>query len=627
MKRVAVAVAILVVALGSAVAWRVSASDDGPPLVITHWSNSHPLREGVLSDMAEEFNDADHETPSGQPIEVRVVSCDSAVQAADLVARVGGSGPALKACKDGDRPAADPTIVTPQSSDWLVDVNHQAGRQVIDLDATENLAETWLGIVTWQAMAECLGWPERELGYEDILALAADPDGWAAYPDCARAEWGRRPLLAFTNPNRSTSGRNVLVSLYSMAAGKQPEDLTLVDVQRPEVVEFVQDFQQLVDHYLPTTLLLNTKIHQGPEYGHFFLMPEDNLVSLVEGREEAIGPDGTTEPLPATDDLVMIYPKEGSVLNANPAGVVDAHWVTADAAAAARQWIDFVREDEQQRRFMSIGFRPASGTGLEPDARQFTAWGLDPRAPAATIEPGELQPEVLEHIIGSWGAVKNPAIVTLVVDTSTSMEGEPLEQVKDGLTNLLDAIAVDDGASANTQVGLVTFATRVDTQLDPASLAEARYDIHDAILEMDANGNTALYDAIDRAVRLTDRAEGEPRATRAVVVLSDGEANEGRCLHEIVAMTTADEEEVDTFCGMDGDDGMGAAGGRTVSLEDIRGESLAVPHENDVQIFFLSFGTADGHIGRILAQATGAEYQDSTDENLAAVIEELSGYF
>jgi hypothetical protein len=39
------------------------------------------------------------------------------------------------------------------------------------------------------------------------------------------------------------------------------------------------------------------------------------------------------------------------------------------------------------------------------------------------------------------------------------------------------------------------------------------------------------------------------------------------------------------------------------------------------------FGAADIDIGRILAQATGAEYQGSTEKDLAAVIEELSGYF
>ena len=52
-----------------------------------------------------------------------------------------------------------------------------------------------------------------------------------------------------------------------------------------------------------------------------------------------------------------------------------------------------------------------------------------------------------------------------------------------------------------------------------------------------------------------------------------------------------------------------------------------MPHDNPVQVFFLGFGDADIHIGRILAQATHAEYLGSTEEDLAAVIEELSGYF
>ena len=42
----------------------------------------------------------------------------------------------------------------------------------------------------------------------------------------------------------------------------------------------MKEFQELVDHYMPGTIPLNTKIVQGARYGHFFLMPEDNLVSL-----------------------------------------------------------------------------------------------------------------------------------------------------------------------------------------------------------------------------------------------------------------------------------------------------------------------------------------------------------
>ncbi len=46
-----------------------------------------------------------------------------------------------------------------------------------------------------------------------------------------------------------------------------------------------------------------------------------------------------------------------------------------------------------------------------------------PSSRSTVIEPGELDPEVLEKIIGSWGAVKKPAIVTFVVDVSGSMAG------------------------------------------------------------------------------------------------------------------------------------------------------------------------------------------------------------
>src|SRR5207244_1077490 len=96
-------------------------------------------------------------------------------------------------------------------------VNDAVGRQVVDLSQTKSIAYTWIGIVTYRDMAECLGWPDREIGYADIIALRDDPDGWAAYP-CAKAEWGQRPLLAYTDPNTSSTGRSALYTLYSIAA-------------------------------------------------------------------------------------------------------------------------------------------------------------------------------------------------------------------------------------------------------------------------------------------------------------------------------------------------------------------------------------------------------------------------
>ena len=322
----------------------------------------------------------------------------------------------------------------------------------------------------------------------------------------------------------------------------------------------------------------------------------------------------------------MIYPKEGSVLNSNPAGLVDAAWVSDEHVDAAREWIDHLREEDQQRKFMDAGFRPATGTGFSVDERQYASWGLTAQQPRSRIEPGHLQPAVLDGIISSWGAVKKPAIVTFVVDVSGSMNGEPLAQVQGRSHRLVDAIADSASQGSADQVGLVTFSDTVQIEIAPSPIQESKYEIADAIHAMSAKGETALFDAVRRAIALTDSVAGDPRATRAVVVLSDGAATAGTCLHAVVSMISRDEVPVGSFCGMQDEQPVDDEG-RQISTEDVNGGTLVLPHDDPVQVFFLGFGDADVHIGRILAEATGAEYQGSTDEDLAAVIEELSGYF
>ena len=92
MKRLGVVGRVLVVAL-SALFVRVRIVESEEPLVIvTHWSNSHPMRDGLLPEMATEFNDADHETrPAGRSRSTWSL-CDSSVQVDDLVSRVKGAG-------------------------------------------------------------------------------------------------------------------------------------------------------------------------------------------------------------------------------------------------------------------------------------------------------------------------------------------------------------------------------------------------------------------------------------------------------------------------------------------------------------------------------------------------------
>ena len=125
----------------------------------------------------------------------------------------------------------------------------------------------------------------------------ADPGGLGRTPIAPAPEWGTEPLLAFTNPNTSTSGRNVLVSLYSMRRRTRRRPTSpWTTSSGPRSWHTVQGFQQLVDHYMPGTIPLNTKIDQGESDGP--LLPDARgqpREPATRATRRCIAADGTEQ--------------------------------------------------------------------------------------------------------------------------------------------------------------------------------------------------------------------------------------------------------------------------------------------------------------------------------------------
>ena len=120
---------------------------------------------------------------------------------------------------------------------------------------------TPLVIAMPEPMAEALGWPDEPIGWADILELATDPQGWAAY---GHPEWG--PFrLGKTNPNFSTSGLSALIAQSYAATGKT-EGLTDARTStNPDVIDFATGVESAVVHYGDTTLtFLNNLVPGGP---------------------------------------------------------------------------------------------------------------------------------------------------------------------------------------------------------------------------------------------------------------------------------------------------------------------------------------------------------------------------
>lgn len=101
----------------------------------------------------------------------------------------------------------------------------------------------------------------------------------------------------------------------------------------------------------------------------------------------------------------------------------------------------------------------------------------------------------------------------LVVDTSGSMGGDPISQLRAAAAGLIDDLTGQDIA-----VGLIEFADEVTTLSDPTTDAGS---ILAAVDELEADGQTALYDGVVAGVQLLKATEG----IGSLVVFADGDDN------------------------------------------------------------------------------------------------------
>ncbi len=123
-------------------------------------------------------------------------------------------------------------------------------------------------------------------------------------------------------------------------------------------------------------------------------------------------------------------------------------------------------------------------------------------------------------------------ISVFVVDTSGSMDGEPLNTLKSSLINSINYI------NSDAYVGLITYSDIITKQLDIAQfdLNHKAY-FKGAVQNLRANGGTAMYSGIVAGLKmLEDAAEEHPNAKTMLFVLTDGEPNEYMKLGDIDEM-------------------------------------------------------------------------------------------
>lgn len=446
--------------------------------------------------------------------------------------------------------APPPVLWSPASSAWGALVNQRlelAGREPIANDY-QRIMLTPLVLAMPKPMAEALGWPEADIGWSDILALAQDPDGWGAF---GHPEWG--PFrLGKTNPNFSTSGLSATIAIFYAAVGKTA-GLTLDDVGSSSIGVFVRGVESATVHYGDTTLtfldnmLKEDQAGRPLSYASAVAVEEVSVIAYNRGDPADTGAEDLSPP---NVPLVAVYPKEGTVFSDNPAFVLDAPWVDGVSRQAAEAFRSFVVDDpEIQARVLEFGFRPGNPAVAvgEPIS---AANGLNPSQPETELQVPE--PAVLAALVDGWETYRKTARVIMVIDVSGSMgdlggEGfSKLELAKQAVGASLDQFKPED------EVGLWIFSTNLAGDRDylelvaPAPLRQTESEIRRAVDGLIADGGTGLYDTTRAAVQ-TVRDGFDQTKINAVILLTDGKCDDdppGCELDPLLGFLSSSERDV-----------------------------------------------------------------------------------
>jgi len=444
-----------------------------------------PEKATLFNDLVAGFNSQGLKTPDGRPMQVNGVVMEPEAM--------------IEAAVNGQVQA-----VNPDSSIWLdqIDRAWQAKNQSDSplVGETSRYAISPVVIAMWEDVARSMGYPDKRLGWEDILN---------------KAKAG--PNFKWSHPSTSSaSGLLATLAMFYAGAGKT-RGLTIEDVQAESTLNYVAQVQKTVRQYgegeWPT---MQRVIEQGRNYLDAFVVGEQLVVYHNQGT--------------GRDKLVAIYPREGTMWEDHPLALLETPGLSADQRLTFQRFRDYLLSKESQQKVLAQGFRPTDLsiplTGAASPINE--ARGVNPAEPQTALQiPGAAVVQVVRDV---WWYTKRNTNVFLVADTSGSMQGDKMEAAREAMRVFVDQIKGN-----KERVGLVTFSSAVNDIIELKDLGSNRVALNDKIATVQAGGDTALLDAIRTAYLRLQKLNDRERIN-AIVVMTDGRENNSQTtLNQLVS--------------------------------------------------------------------------------------------
>ena len=470
-----------------------------------------PVMAPVLLELAARFDDQAPSTPDGQQMSVQIFVMSPEKMVKDALEK-----PLFQA-------------LSPDSSLWLDQLEQawiaeQSVRDSVQNEeegSEESTSQISIGqsrvstqmryavspivIAAWESAAQELGWPDSTIGWKDIQQLAA------ANPDF---KWNH----ASTN---TASGLLATLAEFYAGAGLT-RGLTEEAATRQETLDYVREVESTVRFYGEGEEVVVERLEsEGRAFLDAFVAQER---VVIDWNNDGPGGDGA-------ERLVAIYPAEGTLWTDHPLALLELGSQADELAVTENQRLtyaafsDYLLQPEAQNFLLQRGYRPADlSIALDADDSPFANTNaVDWREPQTTLQMPS--PSVAEVVRNSWYYTKRPTNVYLVVDTSGSMEGAKINRTREALTAFVEQIRGD-----RDRLGIIEFGSGLKSFTPLRTMTdENRLDVQRQIDQMEAEGGTALLDAVYASVVDLQAQAASPEAAdaiNAIVVMTDGQENE-----------------------------------------------------------------------------------------------------
>lgn len=337
-------------------------------------------------------------------------------------------------------------------------------------------------------------------------ALAKAPDLYtilAKYDNYQQLDKNAPPLpihFVQTAPTRSNSGLQTLVAQFTSIANKQPQDLTVADVEKYQ--NQVRDIQSKVTRYgISTSTLADSMVKNGVFWASVGSVYESSVIAA------------NSQNITNQTKYQAVYPK--STFSSNKRAIIpNAPWLSPEEKEAAEKIVKFMKTPEVQAIATDLGLRPAT-PGVALGNKFSPQFGVNPNATYDSYRVPN--PQVVEAMLKSWqNYAKKPSLVAVVVDVSGSMQGEKITSVQNTLLNYVNNLGPKE------EIALIPFSSEINNPVIIKGTPEGKNQGIQYIGKLEANGGTRLYDSALFA-RNWLRKNKKSDAISAVLILTDGE--------------------------------------------------------------------------------------------------------